>query len=276
MLDSYLLEYFNAVVEEGTTLKASEKLNVSQPSVTKAIQKLEYELGIDLFDRSPNKIVLNENGRVISEYIKDAISIDKRIREKAKELKQKSLTIHIEMTAPGPTFKYPNFFYFDKDSNPQTLEIKDERKCINDVLSGIADVAFINSEIQIEGIYCEKISDEKLYVYLPKKHFLAMKTEGVTFEELDGQSFLIAKDLGPWDRIVETHLKKSKFFRQEQENLSEIVSASSIPGFVTNISLKFRDDPIRIAIPIMSEDATIPFYAICKKDKLHILRKIQK
>ena len=48
MLDSYLLEYFNAVAEEGTTLKASEKLNVSQPSVTKAIQKLEYELGIDL------------------------------------------------------------------------------------------------------------------------------------------------------------------------------------------------------------------------------------
>lgn len=276
MVDSYLLEYFNAVVEEGTTLKASEKLNVSQPSVTKAIQKLEYELGINLFDRSPNKIVLNENGRVISEYIKDAISIDKRIREKAKELKQKSLTIHIEMTAPGPTFKYPNFFYFDKDSNPQTLEIKDERKCINDVLSGFADVAFINSKIQIEGIYCEKILDEKLYVYLPKKHFLAMKTEGVTFEELDGQSFLIAKDLGPWDRIVETHLKKSKFFRQEQENLSEIVSASSIPGFVTNISLKFRDDPIRIATPIMSEDATIPFYAICKKDKLHILRKIQK
>lgn len=276
MVDSYLLEYFNAVVEEGTTLKASEKLNVSQPSVTKAIQKLEYELGINLFDRSPNKIVLNENGRVISEYIKDAISIDKRIREKAKELKQKSLTIHIEMTAPGPTFKYPNFFYFDKDSNPQTLEIKDERKCINDVLSGFADVAFINSKIQIEGIYCEKILDEKLYVYLPKKHFLAMKTEGVTFEELDGQSFLIAKDLGPWDRIVETHLKKSKFFRQEQENLSEIVSASSILGFVTNISLKFRDDPIRIAIPIMSEDATIPFYAICKKDKLHILRKIQK
>lgn len=276
MVDSYLLEYFNAVVEEGTTLKASEKLNVSQPSVTKAIQKLEYELGINLFDRSPNKIVLNENGRVISEYIKDAISIDKRIREKAKELKQKSLTIHIEMTAPGPTFKYPNFFYFDKDSNPQTLEIKDERKCINDVLSGFADVAFINSKIQIESIYCEKILDEKIYVYLPKKHFLAMKTEGVTFEELDGQSFLIAKDLGPWDKIVETHLKKSKFFRQEQENLSEIVSASSIPGFVTNISLKFRDDPIRIAIPIMSEDATIPFYAICKKDKLHILRKIQK
>lgn len=276
MLDSYLLEYFNAVVEEGTTLKASEKLNVSQPSVTKAIQKLEYELGIDLFDRNPNKIVLNENGRVISEYIKDAISIDKRIREKAKELKQKSLTIHIEMTAPGPTFKYLNFFYFDKDSNPQTLEIKDERKCINDVLLGFADVAFINSNIQIEGIYCEKILDEKLYVYLPKKHFLAMKTEGVTFEELDGQSFLIAKDLGPWDRIVETHLKKSKFFRQEQENLSEIVSASSIPGFVTNMSLKFRDDPSRIAIPIMSEDTTIPFYAICKKDKLHILRKIQK
>lgn len=275
MLDSYLLEYFMAVVEEGTTLKASEKLNVSQPSITKALQKLELDLGIPLFDRSPNKIVLNENGRIIAEYVKDALSLDRLIKEKAKELKRKALTVHIVMTAPGPTFKYPDFFFLDKENNPQSVEIKKERECINEIISGIADVAFINTKIQIDGIYTEKIMDEKLYVYLPKNHFLSMKTEGVTFEDLDGQSFLIAKDLGPWDEIVEKNLKKSRFFRQNQDALNDLVNASSIPCFATNITLKYREDPNRVAIPIKDKDTTISFYAICKNEKIDILRKIQ-
>lgn len=276
MLDSYLLEYFLAVVEEGTTLKASEKLHVSQPSVTKAIQKLESELGIDLFDRTPNKIALNENGRIISEYVKDAISIDRRIREKASELKRKSLTIHIDMTAPGPTFKYPNFFYFEKESSPQVVNIKSEKECISDIMSGIVDVAFINNKIQLDGIHCEKVFDEKLYVSLPKSHFLAMKNDGVTFEELDGQSFLIAKDLGPWDEIVAKHLSKSRLFRQERDQLGEIVSASNIPSFVTNITLRYRNEENRVAIPIIDEEASMPFYAICKENKIKTLRTIQK
>lgn len=51
-----------------------------------------------------------------------------------------------------------------------------------------------------------------------------MKTEGVTFEELDGQSFLIAKDLGPWDRIVETHLKnQNSLDKSKKTSLKSLV-----------------------------------------------------
>lgn len=44
MIDVYLLEYFIAFYEEGSLLKASEKLHISQPSLTRAMQKLESEL----------------------------------------------------------------------------------------------------------------------------------------------------------------------------------------------------------------------------------------
>lgn len=276
MIESYLLEYFNAVVEEKTILKASEKLHVSQPSVTKAMQKLEAELGIELFERKPNKITLNENGVIISEYIKDAISIDKRIHEKANELKRRALTTHIEMTAPGPTFKYANYFYFDKDKHPSTMEIKTEEECIKDITAGLCDVAFINSDIKIEGIHIEKVLVEKLYVGLPANHFLTKKKEGVTFAELDGQSFLIVRDLGIWNEVIDKHLKRSKFYRQDNSNIQDIITASNIPCFATNITMRLRSDPSRIFIPIADEDNSRTFYAICKEEKLKILEEIKK
>lgn len=276
MIDSYLFEYFIAFLEEGSTPKVSEKLHISQPSVTRALQKLEDELNLPLFDRKPNKMTLNENGIILSEYIKDAVSIDKRIREKADELRKKAITVRIYMTAPGPTFKYPNFFYFHKESNPNNIEIKSDEECLNGVVSGLCDVAFINDELcSIDGLHKEKVFDERLYVSLPTNHFLSKKTQGVTFNELDGQSFLIARDLGIWDKVIDLHLKKSKFFRQDNESLREIVSASSIPSFATNITLKYRDDMTRVFIPILDEDATKPFYAICKKEKIDILNKIK-
>ncbi len=276
MIDFYLFEYFLAFIEEGSTLKVSEKLHISQPSVTRALQKLEDELNLPLFDRKPNKITLNENGKVLCEYIKDAVSIEKRIREKAEELRKKAITIRIFMTAPGPTFKYADFFYLHKESNPSTVEIKKDEDCLKGVISGFCDLAFINKKIPVpDEIHMEKVFDEELYVSLPKKHFLSRRTDGVAFKELDGQSFLIAKDLGIWDEVVGIHLKNSKLFRQDQNSLQEIICSSSIPSFATNITIKYRKDPTRVYIPILDEDAVKTFYAVVKKEKIDILSKIK-
>ncbi len=275
MIESYLLEYFIAVYEEGNILKASEKLHVSQPSVTKAIQKLENELDLSLFERTPNRVILNKNGKIIADYIKNAITLNNRIKEKAHELKIKEITIKIDSTAPGPTFRYPNFFYFNKENNPYTLLIKDEIDCINSVKNGISDLAFINHQIKDEELYCEKILEETLYVSLPKTHFLANKKDDLSFKELDGQSFIIVKEIGIRDKVINKHLKKSRFFRQGSDEVQELVNSSSIPTFVTNISIRFKTYSDRIFIPIIDQDNMIPFYVICKKNKLCFLDKLK-
>lgn len=46
----------------GTLSAAAEKLYVSQPSLSGAMKQLEKELGVPLFERSRNHIVLNEVG----------------------------------------------------------------------------------------------------------------------------------------------------------------------------------------------------------------------
>lgn len=57
------IRYFVAVAQCGTMSKAADQLHITQPSLSKAISKLETELGCQLFERSGKHIYLNDEGR---------------------------------------------------------------------------------------------------------------------------------------------------------------------------------------------------------------------
>ncbi|MCI9178323.1 MAG: LysR family transcriptional regulator [Clostridia bacterium] len=57
--ESYKIFYTVALY--GSISKAASSLYISQPAITKSIQKLEQELGITLFNRSPKGVSLTED-----------------------------------------------------------------------------------------------------------------------------------------------------------------------------------------------------------------------
>ncbi|MEX0326121.1 MAG: LysR family transcriptional regulator [Puniceicoccaceae bacterium] len=57
------LRYFVMAAEEGNISRASDRLNVSQPAVSRQIKDLEEELGVQLFNREPNGLSLTEAGK---------------------------------------------------------------------------------------------------------------------------------------------------------------------------------------------------------------------
>ena len=58
------IEYFVAIVENGSFSAASEKLFISQPALSQQIKKLEDEMGTSLFDRSRHPVQLTESGEL--------------------------------------------------------------------------------------------------------------------------------------------------------------------------------------------------------------------
>ncbi|WP_176594162.1 LysR family transcriptional regulator [Sphingobium sp. EM0848] len=62
MLDRYLLRYFLAVVDQGNFSRAASHCNVSQPTLSVGIAKLERTLGIQLFVRSNQRVELTAGG----------------------------------------------------------------------------------------------------------------------------------------------------------------------------------------------------------------------
>ena len=60
------LQAFRAVVELGSFRKAAEAVNVSQPALSRRIDKLEAALGVRLFERTTRSVTLTTVGRVFA------------------------------------------------------------------------------------------------------------------------------------------------------------------------------------------------------------------
>lgn len=68
-----LIKFFILLFFIGSISKAASSLYISQPAITKSIQKLEQELVITLFNRSPKGVTLTEDGKVFYHFIKDGV-----------------------------------------------------------------------------------------------------------------------------------------------------------------------------------------------------------
>ena len=91
-------EYFLEIVRSGSLSKAAGKLYVSQPSLTKYIQRLEKQVGTPLFDRSTNPMRLNDAGRVYYEYLLDCAAAKQRMLGKLDQVDRLQRgTLHLGM-----------------------------------------------------------------------------------------------------------------------------------------------------------------------------------
>lgn len=63
------LKNFKVVAELGTISLAAKELYISPPALSVAIAKLEKEVGVELFDRTGNRIILNEQGKIFLCYV---------------------------------------------------------------------------------------------------------------------------------------------------------------------------------------------------------------
>ena len=69
------LRYFIAVAEEGSlTVAAEKRLHTAQPSLSRQIRDLEYEVGVALLERSARGIALTPAGRAFLERARLALS----------------------------------------------------------------------------------------------------------------------------------------------------------------------------------------------------------
>ncbi len=66
-MDFKQLEYFKAIVEEGTISAAARRLHMSQPPLSYQMKMLEEELQVQLFLRGTKRITLTEAGKVLYE-----------------------------------------------------------------------------------------------------------------------------------------------------------------------------------------------------------------
>ena len=83
-LNYHHLRVFWTAAREGGVTRASEKLNVSQPTVTTQIRALEQALGQKLFTRSGRRLVLTASGRSAYRYADEIVGLGQELMDRMK------------------------------------------------------------------------------------------------------------------------------------------------------------------------------------------------
>lgn len=92
-MELYQIRYFLAVADTLNFTRASERCFVSQPALTKAIQRLEEAIGGRLFDRTKNSVALTALGEAMRPNFQMIYESANRAREQARTLTRASRSV---------------------------------------------------------------------------------------------------------------------------------------------------------------------------------------
>ena len=261
------LEQLAAFAEYGTLSKAAEKLNISQPTITRTMQRLEEEFGVPLFERSKNHIALNETGEQAVSYAVQLLKDAKEAVDAVRAFDRSRHTITVSSCAPAPLWRLLPALSDAFPDMTLSSSIKNNASVLEDVKSGhclLAVLPGIPEEGKIPETYCcRPFMKENLAVCVPPDHVLAGYKE-VSFEVLNGYNFLLGTRLGFWDDMCREKMPASRFLVQtDQFTMEELIRESSLPCFVTDVAE--YDEEIygdRIVIPVSDQAAKITFHIV--------------
>lgn len=267
MLENYLLEELVTFARAKTLAKTAQALNVTQPTVTRGMQKLEEELNVQLFDRAPNRISLTKTGMLAAREAAQLLNQQQAFVTKVQNYAHSLEHLRVETTLPGPLVLLTHL----RSTLPANLSV-DRHIITNDqIIAHLTDrtakLIFSNREIQTPVVESRFIGNENLIVHLQKFMYQANQPS-ITFKELRGLSFVVLNAIGSWRAIIQQAIPDAKFLYQPQRSaFTEITRYSDFPYFSTNLSpldpslteLAATADN-RVAIPITDTSAHMPIY----------------
>lgn len=265
MIEIYLLEQFIAVAEHDTLLAASQSLHLTQPALTRSMQKLEREFGVSLFIRTKNKIELNENGKLAVTYAKRILSENQEMIHRVIQLERANRTIAIGSCAPFPMQVMQSVIPQYLPALTVSSELTSEEHLLYEMQNDTYTIYILSRPIVKDGYQCVPLFKEHLYLSVMPAHPAANK-KCVSFQEIDGESFVVYDTLGIWSNLAKKNLPHSHFIEQRRiEDVLSIRESSSLPAFDTDVANYYMGkQSVRKSIPISDKEATLSFYALCK------------
>lgn len=262
MFELNQLKIFMTIVEEGTVSKAADKLLISQPALSRTIQKLEEELGVSLFDRTKNKIYLNKTGEFAYKKAKHLLKLAESMKKELVAYDQDNFFTYLASCAPAPIWAMESIIH----KNMQSKMIDNSNDMIEGLNNNTYSLIILNHYIENKSFECIPLFSEKLYLSVVPDYHLASK-ECISFNELNGESILLSSKIGFWSCLCRLNLPDSHLLYQEDDMLREIVESSTLPSFKTDISIKkIQNHNKRIYIPITDIEATTHYYLYYKKE----------
>jgi DNA-binding transcriptional LysR family regulator len=197
-MEIHQLRYFVAVAEEGNFSHAAEREHVSQPSLSQQIQKLEAELGQQLFDRLPRAVVLTEAGRCLLEYARQVLTTIADARRCVAGVEDEVAgRLSVGAIPSMALYLLPRLITDFQRAHPRvTFELLEDttEKLAQRLEDGTIDMVLASSGEETLNLKHYPLGRERLLLLVPEKHRLAGK-RAVRWSDLGQEKFLLLHEV---------------------------------------------------------------------------------
>jgi LysR family hca operon transcriptional activator len=213
------LRYFVAVAEEGSlTVAAERRLHTAQPSLSRQIRDLEYEVGAQLLTRSARGIELTAAGRAFLDHARMALAQTQAAVEAARRAAQPAKPSFALGFLTGQEMDWlPDAMHILKDELPNidvTVSSDYSPRLADDLTRGKLDVAFLRPEPQMPDLAYKVVMTEPLVLVLPSDHHLASR-KVIAIEDIADETFIgMSKSAPTLQAIIDDYLKRSGLTRR--------------------------------------------------------------
>ena len=236
------LRYFVAVAEEGSlTVAAERRLHTAQPSLSRQIRDLEYEVGAQLMIRSAHGIELTAAGRAFLDHARLALAQVDAAREAARRAAQPAkLSFALGFLTGKEIDWLPEAIRLLRDELP-TIEITVSSQYSPDLadalVRGKLDVAFLRREARATDLMFKLVATEPFVVVLPSDHRLASH-EAINPHDIVGETFIAVSNTAPVGRkVVDDYLRRSGIDIKPDHEADHLAMAMSLVASTRGVAL---------------------------------------
>lgn len=274
-LNQLKLFYFTA--KYGNLSAAAEALYITQPAVTKGIQRLQEYYGIKFVNRFGKKLALTDAGEVLYGIAQKIFELETQAEESLRDFQQRKRG-HIRIHASesfgayylpsiiGPFVKlYPHIRV--------SVNILPTEQVVDNTVNLNNDLGFISYPIEHKKLIVKEILEDTLVLIAPPSHPFARK-ECLEPRDLEGQSMIMHENGSAPRRATDEFIRKHSIsisIPLELSNNEAIKRAVQGGSGVALISRKVASEEIQTgklkAIPLSDQYMKRKFYMVHHKDK---------
>jgi len=225
-MEMHQIRYFLAVCGTLNFTRAAEQCNVTQPALTRAIQKLEEELGGLLFRRERKLTHMTDLGNLVRPQLETILKQSEQARSTAQsflQLRDAPLRLGVMCTiGPVRFVSFLSRFGADHPGIEVSLTESIPDELINMLMEGQLDIAITTApEAPNERLDFRKLYEERFVVAFPPGHRYEAMTE-VPVHEIAGESYLSRANCEYYERLEivleQQSVRVQDVFRSERED----------------------------------------------------------
>lgn len=171
------LEAFRTVMTTGSTVRAAELMQITQPAVSRSIAELEAAVGFALFDRVRGRLVPTPEGQLFFREVDSSFQGLDRLRAAAATIRDYgSGSIRVASLAALGAELVPNAIHSFLTRNPRikvTLQVHSSSNVRNLVMDGQFEVGLAADEVDLSGLDSQLFGNFPAVCAIPAGHPLA-------------------------------------------------------------------------------------------------------